>query len=349
MKKLAYKSVLKLKRVLCVLTSTALVGTYSGFLANEIIYTNNNDIFACGKVKDDLAYYGGDEGYIKETFSITHFKNSLVRHIDTGHNDKIVVGYSENLTEEQIKQYNLFFDYLNDTFEVINPNYRFYTTIATKNNCDIYIESCSFQERFNFKYKYTATTEIEYNPLNNSKIEGATIYMNNFYNLNNVQQRFILAHEVFHVLTGANDLSSDLSGSVSYPMSVFAYMPNNHIISAIKSSYDPETEKPTSSYSLPMDSEIKESWVSYMPFDLSALVAIYGDSSIEENRQAYLTLLNNKLDECLNLFTDENPFYYEGYTLPKPDNEKETDGENETGDENTTDDENEISEEIETE
>lgn len=328
MKKLAYKSILKLKRVLCVLTSTALVGTYSGFLANELVYTSNNSIFSCDKVKDDLAYYGGDEGYIQETYSITHFKNSLVRHLDTGHNDRIVVGYSANLTEEQKEQYDLFLNYLNDTFKVINPNYRFYTVEETvKNNCDIYIENCSFQERFSGENITSAKVFYDCDLLNNSIIKGGTIYFNTDYYLNNVRERFTFAHEFFHILTGADDLSNNLTDSVSYPMSVFAYMPNEHIISSINTSYDPDERNSPFKNSLPMDSEIKESWVSYMPIDLSALIAIYGDSSVEENRQAYLTLLNNKLDECLNLFTDENPFYYERYTLPKPDSEKETDDE----------------------
>lgn len=319
MKKSTYKTILKLRTGFCVLASCAFAGTYIGLLANEEVYTANNQLFSYDKVVDDLKFYGGDEGYVRRGASVTHFVNGLVCHLDTGHNDRIVVGYDAGVPDEDIEQYNLFFDYLNSTFEIINPSYKFITTKATKENCDIFIKSCSFEENLDLDYNALAITQYDYNVLNSSIIKGGTIYVNTDYYMTNTKKRFTMAHEFYHILSGADDLTTvkEFHKSVSYPMSVFAYVPSAHIVSAINHSYDPETERQIFSSQLPMDSQIKESYVSYMPFDLSGLISIYGDSSKGSNVVKYLTLLNDKLQECRSLFTDENPFYKEGYLLPE--------------------------------
>lgn len=320
------KGILKVS-VACILSAVTLAGTYTCFLVPELVYSSDNEIFKADKVYDDLKFYGGGEDYVKQPYSATRIKNDLVCHLDTGHNDKIIVGYCDNVTDEQIVQYNLFVDYLNKTFEIINPNYKFITQRASKDECDIFIEACSFTENFE-DYDYRAFVEYDVDKFNKSIIKGGTIHMNNDHVIEEVDSRFVLAHEFYHVLTGCDDLcGGDLLQSTKYPMSIFAYAPQGHIMSAIKNSYDPNDSSFHSPFSLPMSSEIKEEWVSYMPFDLSALISIYGDSTIEENRESYLELLNSKLSQCSTLFTNENPFYYDGYSLPQvtklPENEQE--------------------------
>ena len=116
------KGILKFRNIACILASVAVVGTYSAFLVPEIVYSSNNSIFKADKVYEDLAYYGGGKDYVKQPYSATRIKNDLVCHLDTGHNDNIIVGFSDNVTEEQITQYNLFIDYLNN-FMIFRPLY----------------------------------------------------------------------------------------------------------------------------------------------------------------------------------------------------------------------------------
>ena len=307
---------------ICALATAVLAGAYSAFLVPELIYNSNNEIFKKEKVYEDLEYYGGSKLYTAEANSYTLINNRLVKHFDTGHNDNIVVGYDSKITEEQVYNFDKFIDYLNEVFSVINPNYKFSSCRTTEENSDIFITSTPI-DRAGANIVGMQTTFYADN-LNRSIIKNATINLNEDTELNHVELRFTLAHEFFHILTGALDLNitDENYYNNTYPMSVFDYKTSWHIMHDIYYSYDPDEESSLSDLILPIDREIKENWVSYMPFDLSALIAIYGDSSNEENRQSYLKLLSDTYNECHSILTDRKaPYFLDGYTLPLPQGE----------------------------
>lgn len=309
---------------LCVAVAASV---YTGFLIPELVYNSKHQIFNCEKVSNDMEYYGASELYSSDASSITLINNRLVKHFDTGHNDKIVVGYGDSMTEEDVLQCDYFINYLNGIFDIINPDYNFISKRATHEESDIFIEFNDIAENDNDLNVTLANSTRYTSLLNNSIINSAEITFNRDKNLNNVQKRFLLAHEFLHILTGANDLNiTDENYDVKgYPLSVFDYYMGGKIMYDIYYSYDPSESKSLSDLYLPMDKEIKESWVSYMPFDLSALISIYGDSSTEENRQKYLDLLNDTMTECDEIFSNRytSSYYYDGFSLPTID-EKNT-------------------------
>lgn len=269
-------------------------------VASELTFFGHNIVVPkinAKKVNESLSYYGGNERYLrKDAFDFGYVKFIPK---DTQH---IKVGVSDSFTEEQKKQFSYFYNYLNSVFEVINPKYKFeLQNVQGLSDCDIYIDFASFSgdERF-----VAAQTNNNYSYFDTHRINKNTIYFNNDIELTNAQLRVFLAHEMLHALTGASDVKYDSS----LPVSVFEYASANAMVQDLNFyQYLDDTEK---------NLKIYNEFITYMPYDLSALMSIYGNIKDENNKQNCIKLLNDTLNVCTEVF-GEMKYFDEGYTLPE--------------------------------
>lgn len=283
---------------------SAIGATYGYFTFKASEYVKEHPQFSYSSVVDRVQYWGGDLRYIDQNQHIISGKTSpLSTHFNVG-NRPIKVGYSSNVAKEQKEQFDHTFEYFNELFEVINPQYKFETAYSKKSACDIYIEFDDLQSMIG------ANVNTKTDFINPSKITSAHIRVNNNYNNDNTNLRFYLAHELMHVLMGADDVNPMQSKTFS----VFNSPDVGFICKKVNG-----TKLATSpdQVGLPgyMTQEQKDSYVTLLPTDISTLIAIYGDTSTE-SKVKYLELLQSTKAEC-KLFFGSQPYYSADYKLPE--------------------------------
>ena len=278
-------------------------GTYGYFNFKANQYINDNQLFNHTKVIDQIDFWGGDIRYIDQNYNNILFKPSpLSTHLNVG-DRPVNVGYSLNVTPVQKEQFDHVFKYINEIFETINPKYKFTTSYASKDDCDIFIEFDDLRPEIG------ANVETNIKNLNASRILGAHIRVNNRFAEEKINLRFYLAHEMLHVLYGSNDVNYFESKTFSvYNANDVGYM-----ISRIDNSKIPTKEEQLNTPDY-MTQAQKNSFITYTPTDLSTLIAIYGNPT-KDNSLAYLNLLNKTQEKCKILFGSQ-PFYESGYELP---------------------------------
>lgn len=277
--------------------------THGYFTYQAKDYIENNPSFSYVKVMDQVDYWGGDVRYVDRNENKILMKPSpLSTHFNVG-NRPIQVGYSSNVSNEAKQQFDYTFNYLNKLFEVINPKYKFYTSYNSKNNCDIYIEFANLHNTFG------ALVLPKTDSINPSKITSAHIWVNDDYKNQNANLRFFLAHEMMHVLLGADDVNEYESKTFS----VFNSADVGFICSRVNDAKIPTTpEQQNKPYYL--TNEQKESFITLLPTDVSTLISVYGNPT-KENSEKYLALLNYTYQKCKNFFGDQ-PYYEKDYSLP---------------------------------
>ena len=326
---------------------------YAEYLENPAVF-----VFEEQKVMNDIEYYGGDERYVEneDSFQDLFVKNDveLMNHFNTGKEGPIKVGYATNVSDEQAVQFDYTFKHLNDVFAVINPNYKFETGRFYESESDIFVEFEPMGRNTGSDGMYTtvgAYVDWKFDKDIDEVVRGATIRFNSSLDLAEPQLRYYMLHEMMHVLYG----SKDVDWNKSPTFSVYNYCDVDFIIRQISNAYESKEDYENNVIKslggnwstlfdihdkdgnaigrvfLPvMTREEKLSFVSLLPTDASTLVALYGDSSKEENRQAYLKLLHNILDTNKEVFdidytehtgyqdrnVTEQPYYEDGYTLP---------------------------------
>ena len=156
---------------------------------------------------------------------------------------------------------------------------------------------------------------------------GADITVSSSQEFTNSQLRFYMLHEMFHVLTG----SDDVDYTESQTFSVFNYNDVGYITGLIDNAYTSMEEKNNDiiakrvyiNYPV-LTEETKNSFVTYTPTDIGTLIALYGDSSTQENRDTYIGLLTDTVNNCKQVFGNQ-PYFAKGYVVPSTSTEEDDD------------------------
>lgn len=278
------------------LTLTTITGAGCSIYATESEYLSRYPIFGTQKVKDNLAYWGGDERYITQYNGDDYQTSDLVYHF-TALNRPITVGIYKSFDENYKQQFKYVFDYLNDIFAVINPDYKFEISSKFIDLCDIRITPACLHE--DDKSIVAMATKPYTEDLSLYNIESADIKVNVKYKFSDAELRMILMHEMMHVLLCSRDINEHESQTTS----LYNY---NDIYCICRD--------------IEANDSVPKDWVSLMPVDLSTFISLYGDSSTIENRTAYRTLIDKTLNECRSYLGDQF-WYKEGFTLPSPEEE----------------------------
>ena len=183
------------------------------FAAAEVFFYSQNFIvpkFYSKRVDEGISFYGANEKYLRKDNLNLGYVKFVPK--DTEH---IKVGVSDAFTGEQKQQFAHVYDYLNKTFNVINPKYKFEMMVASdSSNCDIFIDKMDIEENTT-----AAQTQNKYSFFDSHRINKNVIYFNSEGNYSNAELRVYLAHEMMHALTGA----SDVGFNKDLPVSVFEY------------------------------------------------------------------------------------------------------------------------------
>ena len=299
-------------------------------------YNQQNQIYSIDKVKEDLEFYGGDSRYVDSKNSLYGLKKAeLYSHLNISENRAIKIGYASTITKDEKVQFQHVFDYINSIFKVIDPDIKFEVVDQSQENCDIWIKK-------DVLGKNTGMNIVtERDLLTGSKLTGAVINVNSTIEMSTPQQRFYMLHEFMHLLTGSNDIDYTTSPTFS----VYNYNDMGFIVDQIENAWESEEEKKEATNGKfatvrpIMSEEEQNSWVSYLPTDVGTLIALYGDSSIPENKAAYIDLLNQTLEECSNVFGPRQPFFEDDFVVPKnpePQTPNNNDDTNESDSQNTS-------------
>lgn len=314
----------------------------------------SNDIFEKQKVSQDIVTFGGDERYIRQRTDImdilSNNKMDYLTHLDTGSNGQIKVGYADSVNEINAKQFDYTFNHLNYLFDTINPDYHFVTGRFSAKDSDIFIDFQNLWYASTSKNSVTcAITDLQYSNIHSSIIKGAKIHFNKNANLNSTALRYVMAHEMMHVLYG----SYDVDEMESQTFSLYNYGDVQYVVGQISNAYESVEDYKNgkinnstqnygglvsivdengnvfnnSNYPI-LSADEKASFVSLLPTDVSTLIAIYGDSSTQENKKAYVELLKEVLTDNKRIFdikfnpsnqnsdVKEQPYYEDDFELP---------------------------------
>lgn len=333
-KKFSVKKLLPIVLIPVMIAGATQVYKYGATPVNE--YNQQNQIYSIDKVKEDLQFYGGDLRYVEAKNSMFGFKKAeLYSHLNISENRAIKIGYASTITASEKEQFQHVFDYVNSIFKVIDPDIKFEVVDQSQADCDIWIKK-------DVLGKNTGMSILtERDLLTGSKLTGAVINVNSTLEMSTPQQRFYMLHEFMHLLTG----SSDVDYTSSPTFSVYNYNDIGFIVDQIENAWESEEEKKEATNGKfatvrpIMSEEEQNSWVSYLPTDVGTLIALYGDSSIPENKEAYINLLNQTLEECSEIFGERQPFFVDDYVVPKnpePQTPTNNDDTNENDSQNTS-------------
>lgn len=297
---------------LLILSATAgsIFGLHKYAVNKEDNYTNDNyDMWGLDKVEEIMDFFDGDDRYISQYFSMLTMKNNqLYNHFNAKNNSCIKIHISNEFSAEEKKQIGIFYDYLNNLFAKINPDYHFVVGNYTKNDADIVIKRSSLNNTY-----VGANCVWEKDSIVTSQIKKATITFNSDVSVSNQSIKLYLAHEMMHALLG----SSDVDYMKSETFSVYNYDDVSFMINQLeKAKTKEEIESQTSGYFHTiypiMTKEEKDSWIRYTPTDVTALIAIYG-KDFENNKEKYINILKETMDDCANVYGDKQPYFKDNF------------------------------------
>ncbi len=277
-----------------------LLACYFIFVGGVVAYNVVTPKLDTPRIEYSLKYYGGNSDYLgKDMFDYGYRKFSP---LDT---KNIKVGLSNNVTDSQKQQFEYFYNYLNKVFNVVNPNYHFnLCDVSDPSKCDVFIDFKSFKGNDACPKNAAAVTYNQDYLLDLHKINKSTIYFNSDMDLSDVQLRFFLAHEMMHTLTG----SKDVGMGTNLPATLFGYDCSNRVVDYISTYHEYDAE---------FNQKVKDEFISYMPYDLSAIISLYGNIKDETNKNNCTELLHKTLELCKKIYGDEVDYYPEGYVLPE--------------------------------
>lgn len=269
-------------------------------------YFDENRVFDIEKVDEMLDYWGGDERYVDINYIPgTYMSNEIYNHFKNKKGQPITVQYSPIVPEEDKQQFNYCFNYLNDIFKVINPDYSFIVEDYT-GNADIYVGYTALTNK-----EIIACTKPIYDKTHSSQIKSADILFNTELNMeiSNSYKRLAMMHEMMHVMLG----SEDVNEYQSQTFSLYNYMD----VAFFSKMIDKQNEN------------IKNSYVSLLPTDLSTFISLYGNAKTVEEKSTYVDLLNATLNSCASVCGEYQPYYEEDFSLPTKEQLKEQQSESE--------------------
>lgn len=282
--------------MLACLSSNAVLRFYGTSKNND--YLADNQIFEVDKVEHSIDFYGGDERYIKRTLNnFTLRKNIMYNHFNTDDNSCIKVGLSDQFSPQEKQQIQIFYDYLNSVFKVINPSYNFVVGDFSKKQSSIFVCKESLPQKIGAQCKCQKDTVI------NSRIEKATISINQNIKISNQAFKIYLAHEMMHALLGSPDIDFKQSNTFS----VYNYDDCTFMIDQLENAVEKQPNGWHIVYPI-MNEQEKNTFVSYTPVDIAALIAVYGKGGTD-NQKKYIELMKQTLDTCGNVYGKNQPFF----------------------------------------
>ena len=199
------------------------------------------------------------------------------------------------------------FDYVNSMFDVINNDYHFELT-REEGDSDITIVSKQIVSSGPYG-KVVATTNKDLSLFDIHRVVKSSIAFDKDTPISDLQFRFYLAHELMHTILCCYDVGRAKDG----PLSLLSYYYINKIIYRVNglTAYD----------DFGKNLDLRENFIAYTPYDLSAFIALYGK---KENKEACLKLLNDTLNKYKELFGDEVNYFLSDYSLPSLDGEEKS-------------------------
>lgn len=285
------------------LLSLGLVKGYDMGRDHAEAYVDNNQLFIEEKVEDGLNYYGGDTRYVDQRYNMFLFDDPIYKHFNPEKiNNEIVVGFKDNISDQYMEEIEDVLDYYNGLFEVINPEYHFVAKRATDlNSCNILVEAKPL-ERIDESSVIGAMVKQNFDFVNNAQMKSATVYINENFDFDGLTLRFAFAHEMMHILYA----TGDVNGYESPTTSIYNTPDVNMILSDFKNPYAV----------IHKDHLDMDSFVNLFPVDVATLVALYGDSSTQENVDKYLDLIRDNWKYCESIYGRQ--YYFEdGFVLPE--------------------------------
>lgn len=307
--KFTLKGALKTVGILSlILSPPAVYATTNRILLDN--YNNSNYTYDVDNVDKYIDYYGGDSRYLNNSFN-PHIlgKNELYTHFSPKHDGPIKVVVSDKFDANYVKQIQLSFDHINQIFKTINPAYHFeVTTGNAEQESDIYIRySTKLPENVGGRIM-----ERKKDGNNTSRIVSSEIAINQNIEISDAYKRYIVLHEMLHVLLGNYDINEQESETFS----VFNYGDIGFMQRHINGARVEGEKYEGGWYTATLTQEQKDNFVSYTPVDVSTLISVYGDSTTKENRAKYIELLNQVYDNNVEVFGKYQPYYEAGFTLP---------------------------------
>lgn len=257
-------------------------------------YIDNNTLFAASKVDKYLDFFGADQRYV-----LLAGRNldpeGIYSHFTTEDNSHIKIHISDDFNQTEREHIQIYFDYLNSVFDVINPDYHFVVGDYSKKESQIQLTKATMPKvetgtvgaqtiwhQDEDLYFLSGSSEIQFN--------------NNYDFTNNVQLfKLILAHEMMHVLFQSWDINEEESETFS----VYNWGDCDYMASIIKNALP----KIPLSYAGPnytvLNEEEKNSFITYTPVDIATLCALYG----EDGREAdYIKYIKYTLDVNIRIY-----------------------------------------------
>ncbi len=276
------------------------LGTGAAFSGNMGIQYAVNKAQS-NKVNIALDYYGGSEEYLGKGIFGPYLK---FKTLDTKH---IKIGIDSSVSSSTAQQFNYCFDYINDIFKVINPNYHFdIINVNSKDECNIYVRVADFNEEFSEFSKNTVAATTGRNPLtfiSYYSMGSAEIIYNEAYTNDPICERFTMCHEMMHAILENHDLTyneNELINHHSAPYSVLSYEHSTNMMKNLKyfNKYDDEKK----------NQEILDKFITFTPFDIAAFAARYGNFKDEANRKACTQLIVDTYKACYEIFGNKKYF-----------------------------------------
>ena len=258
------------------------------------------------KVDEALEYYGGIKNYLGAGL-FGPYKKFVTN--DTKH---IVIGHDKSVSDEMAVEFQYCYDYINNMFEIINPNYQFEVkNVNNSKDCDIYVSFSNFEKTYpDLNKTVVALTKNRYlkNFFTYYEVDHADIVFNTKYEYNNTLMRITMMHEMMHAILLNLDLTYNKNNKYNHytvPYSVLSYIDMVHM--QINLQY-PQGEN------YKRKDELKNRFVTYTPFDIAAFAARYGDYNDVQNKKDCTKLIINTYNICKEVF-DKQDFFIDSTEL----------------------------------
>ena len=336
---LSYKSKLKFKskkfkkalKILNAFLYTTLGCTSGLYIANCVTQEISNKVQS-NEVDKALDYYGGISNYL----GTSGFSKAYSKFV-TNDTKNIRVGVDATVNEKTEAQLALCVNYLNEMFDVINPNYHFNTIrVEKKEDCDIFIQVGDIKEEYQkmdnnviaVTYDRKQKNFLSYFQIGSAKM---------IYNVNYIDDltlfRISVMHEFEHVLLNNSDLTYNKEEKYTHytvPFSVLSYWHVENINAYLNYKYlvyqpfkdyfsnenvnyapidlTPLIEKYGNANDA-LKGYIENEFVFYTPFDIAAYAARYGDLNNEQNKKDCTNLIIDAYEKCKYIFGENRDYF----------------------------------------
>lgn len=260
------------------------------------------------EVNEALEYYGGVNQYLKQGGLLGTYTK-----FETENTNNIRVGLDNSVNDINESQISLCINYLNEIFNVINPNYHFnIVRVENEKDCDILIQIGDNFEKGIVGY---ATDRKNYNIFEHFKNNFSRIVLNKAINDKYEYTRIVLLHELMHVILLSDDLTYNEAEEYNHSSVPFSVLSYTYYYKMMNIGYCPEDYNEDLVVDDNLKNYLQNEFVSYTPFDIAAFAARYGDFTNEENKKNCTKLIVDTYKNCKKIFGDNFNYFLSGTEL----------------------------------